>query len=132
MSEKFLTRDDILDLAVAIEKLQTAYGTVFVKGLSGEDRDTLESSLVDVGPQGQVKQVRLTNLRATIAQLGICDETGTRLFTKKDIPALSKRPAAFLEAVTQKVQELSAMTETDIQAMVIDLKKDPAEGSPSG
>lgn len=126
-----LTRDDILALNVVLDRLETPYGVLFIKGLSGEDRDSLEASIVEVGPQGQVKNVRLNNLRATIAQLCLCDEQGNRLFSKKDIPALAKRPAAFLELVANRAQELSAISEKDIQTLVSDLKKDRAEDSPS-
>lgn len=136
MSElKFLNRDDIISVQdIHIEPLEVPEwgGWVHVKTLTGEERDLLEASMIDLGPQGQTRSVNLRNVRAQIAWLSLCDENGKRLFTKKDLEVLAKKSSAALDRVAEKAQSLAKISQTDLDKMVDGLKKDPPEDSSSG
>ena len=55
----------------------------------GAERDKFEGSLI-VSP-GKSQQMNMTNIRAKVASLTICDEKGKRLFNENDVQALSQK-----------------------------------------
>jgi len=131
---KILGRDDILKAEdIRIEPLDVPEwgGRIYVKTLSGEERDQLEASLVDYKTNGQPKRMKTEKLRASIAALAICDEKGNRLFTPIDISALAKKSSAALDRVAAKAQEMSGISEGDVDRLTENLKKDQPEDSHS-
>ena len=126
-----LKRDDILQADdIKIELVQTPGwgGEVYVKGLNGAERDKFEGSLVIM--RGKDKQMNMTNIRAKLASLTICDEKGKRLFNENDVQALSQKSAAELQRVFVVAQRLSGISDEDVEELAEELKNDPFEGSP--
>lgn len=130
---KPLTRDQILQAQdIRIEKVEVPEwgGEVYVKTLTGQERDQLEAALMEYDNKGQPKRLKLDRLRSTLAVLAICDESGQRLFTSGDIQTLAGKSSAALDRVVSKAQELAAISPGDVDKLVTDLKKDQADDSP--
>ena len=127
-----LTRDDILEAKdIKIELVPTPGwgGEVYVKGLNGAERDKFEGSLVIL--RGKDKQMNMTNIRAKLASMSICDEKGKRLFNENDVQALSQKSASELQRMFVVAQRLSGISDEDVEELAEELKSDPFEGSPS-
>ena len=107
-------------------------GSVRVKGMTGQERDEFEAGMIQSGKNGVQARVDLSNVRATLCSLVICDDTGKRLFSKKDILALSKKSASALQRVFEVAQQLSGITDEDVDELVEELEENPFVDSASG
>lgn len=127
-----LNRDDILKVKdIEIEEVEVPEwgGSVFVKGMTGTERDAFESSIVQ--QRGKSASVNMINIRAKLASLTICDEEGERLFTDKDVKELGKKSAAALQRVFDVAQKLSGISSDDIDELAEEMEKNPTDGSAS-
>ena len=127
-----LKREDILkvsDIKRELVPVPEWGGDVYVKGMTGSERDKFESSMITI--KGKDRDVNLSNIRAKLASLSICDENGKRLFTENDVQALSQKSASALQRVFEVAQKLSGISDTDISELTEEIKEDPFEGSPS-
>ena len=127
-----LKRDDILqaeDIKTELVPVPEWGGDVYVKGMNGAERDKFEGSLVIL--RGKDKQMNMTNIRAKLASMTICDDKSKRLFNENDVQALSQKSAAALQRVFVVAQKLSGISDDDIEELAEELKSDPFEGSPS-
>ena len=127
-----LTKQEILDIQdIEIEQVDVVEwgGHVFVKGMSGIERDTFEASIVQ--QRGKDARVNMVNIRAKLAAQTICDEEGVKMFTEKDVHALGKKSASALQRVFDVAQRLSGITSGDIDELAEDLEENPSEGSAS-
>ena len=127
-----LSRDDILkvsDIKSELVYVPEWGGDVYVRGMTGAERDSFEASIVQT--RGKKQSVDMTNVRAKLASMTICDEKGTRLFTEQDIKELAKKSASALQRVFGVAQKLSGIGDTDIEELTEELKDNPLEGSPS-
>jgi hypothetical protein len=134
-NSKYLTAEDILSASdIHVEELPVPEwgGTLYVKTLTGEERDKIEAEILVIGADGRPKQAKLNNLRSLVAFYGICDEKGNRLFTKaEEIAKLAKKSASALDRVVARIQELSAMSPADIENLIDDLKNDQRAALPT-
>lgn len=104
-------------------------GEVWVKGLTGTERDAFETSIVQ--QRGQNTRINTENMRAKLAALTICDENGTRLFSEKDVATLGKKSATALNRVFVVAQRLSGIGAEAIKDLTGGLEDNPLEDSPS-
>lgn len=127
-----LTKQEILNIQdIEIEQVDVVEwgGHVFVKGMSGLERDTFEASIVQ--QRGKDAKVNMVNIRAKLAAQTICDEEGVRIFTEKDVHALGKKSANALQRVFDVAQKLSGITGDDVDELAAELEENPSEGSAS-
>lgn len=127
-----LNRNDILkanDSLKQLVKVPEWGGEIWVRGMTGAERDKLEASVVQ--QRGKDTNVNMTNIRAKIASMTICDENGKRLFKEEDIQALSQKSAAALQRVFVIGQKLSGLGDDDIQELTEALEENPLGDSPS-
>ncbi len=134
MSEmKFLTPEQIRELPTLVtEELEVPEwgGKVLVKVLSARERDEFEASMMTVDSKGRPVDNR-KNARARLVQLAVVHEDGRPYFTKHDIRTLGELPASGLQRVFNKVNEMSAISEKDLESIVEDFDGVPDESSPS-
>lgn len=119
---------------IKVEKLYIPEwgGEVFVKTLTGAERDQLESELIQFSPNGNVQKMKLDKIRTLLAFLSLCDETGTRLYTDEaDREKLSNKSASALDRIATKAQKLAGMSQADITALTDGLKNGQPAASPS-
>ncbi len=97
-------------------------GSVFVRVMSGAERDSYESGLV--GADGKSRDMR--NLRARLVVRVACDEAGARLFADEDADALGSKNADALDRIFTAAVRLNQIG----AAQVADLGKDSAPTAP--
>ena len=127
-----LTRENILkiqDIQIELVHVPEWGGDVYVKGMTGAERDKFESSLMVL--RGKSQTLNMANIRAKLASLTICDENGKRLFSEQDVQVLSQKSASALQRVFVVAQKLSRIGDEDIEELAEGLKADPFDGSPS-
>lgn len=108
-----LNRDDILKASdIKVEPVLAWGGTVYVKGMTGKERDQFEASIIQM--RGNKQNFNLENVRAKLCVLTICDESGNRLFTDADLPLLAEKSAQELQKIFIVAQRLSGITEEDL------------------
>lgn len=117
-----LTRDQILaasDLKSEAVEVPEWGGTVYVRAMSGTERDAWEVSMLEVHENGKGLKARpvLTDLRAKLCARCIADEAGNRLFTDADVEVLGQKSAAALDRVYGVAQRLNAIGEKDIEEL---------------
>lgn len=78
-------------------------GDVFVRTMTGTDRDAFEASLIGN------KDGRMENVRARLVSLTLCNEIGTRIFGDDDIAALGTKSAKALDRVFAVAQRLNGI-----------------------
>lgn len=114
-----LTREAILGANdVVIEPLEVEEwgGTVYIRGLSSQERDSYDRTLVRVGPRGQTSVGNLDNVRATLAVRCIVDQEGNRLFSDKDAAELGKKSSSAVQRVWELARKLSGMDDETVEA----------------
>ena len=88
-------------------------GHVFVRSMSGAERDSWEASLVAAG-EGR----NLANARARLAVLCTVDEQGNRLFSAEDADVLGKKAAKPLDRIFRAAMRLNARTKEEVEKVV--------------
>lgn len=108
-----LSREEILALAPPTETVEVeGHGKVYVRGLTAEERDDYEQSLLERDGDGRTRvKAHHKNIRAALAARCLVDERGERMFTDKDIPSLGKVDSAFLDHIWNVARRLSGMSE---------------------
>jgi hypothetical protein len=105
-------------------------GKIRLKHLSAKERDDFETSMVKVGKNGKQQQ-NTENFRARLVQLAAVKPDGSPLFTRHDIKSLGALPAAGLQRVFNKINEMSAFSEDDLKELAEDFDETPDDGSSS-
>lgn len=90
-------------------------GDVFVKSLSGTERDAFEDAY---------SSDKMKNFRVRFLVLALCDDAGERLFSDAEIDALGKKSAAVIARLFEKAWAFNAFRTEDVDT----LGKDSATG----
>jgi hypothetical protein len=105
-------------------------GHVFVRTMSGTERDSFEQSML-VNP-GKGNEANYSNIRAKLCARTICDKGGNRLFNDSDVAALGEKSAAALDRIFTVAQDLNGVSTDDVEAMVKNSESGQSESSTSG
>lgn len=127
-----LTKDDILkadDIHKELVSVPEWGGDVYVRGMTGAERDKFEAGIVQM--RGTERTLNMSNIRAKMASLTICDEQGKRLFNDADIAKLAEKSANALQRVFQVAQKLSGIGDADVKELAEGLRENPTEDSAS-
>ena len=111
-----LTKQQILevkDLKTEKVYIEEWGGDVYVKTLTGAERDRFEKSILT--PDG--KRGDFENLRAKLVIEVCVDKDGKRIFTQKDLLALGGKCAGALDKIFDIGQRLSGITKKDVDDM---------------
>jgi hypothetical protein len=112
-----LNRDAILqadDLGRELVDVPEWGGSVYVRAMTGNERDAFEESILDMRSKGKDTRVVMANIRAKLCARCIVGEEGERLFTDADIDVLGAKSARALDRVFEAAQRLCGMRETDV------------------
>lgn len=99
-------------------------GFVYVKGMSGGERDEFERSCRD--PKGRLRG----NVRARLAVRTLVDEDNTRLFTDDDVQMVGRIRVDILQRIFNTAQKLSGISDADVEELGGD-SDGPAAGTGS-
>lgn len=108
---------------------ETGDDVVFVKALSGAERDAYEGSLRSI--RGSTVIPNLANARAKLVARALVDENGQRIFTDKQIDQLGSKSAAVLERLFDVAAEMSGLNDEDVEQMVGNSEADSPDDSTS-
>ena len=117
-----LTGDQIREAArtaqIAREPLVVAEfgGTIYVRGMSGRERDRFEEGL-RIRKGSRAGQSDLRNFRAQLAVRVIVDEHGERLLADNDAELFGRVPAGVLDRILAKCTQLSGKAEEEIEEL---------------
>lgn len=138
-NQVFLTRDILLQKDdLQIEKVELTRGFVFVREMTGREKDIWEASLMKEKPSGNKQQgvqyeTSLEDFRAKLAVVTVCDEEGNLLFKPTDARALStSMSASNIEKIVSVAQRLNAVTQGDKDEMLKNSETDLDVSSNSG
>ena len=104
--EAILAADDLPRETVLVPEWG---GDVYVRTMSGTDRDAFEASLLE-------KDGRMENVRARLVALTLCDSQGDRLFDDSEIAALGRKSARALDRVFSVAQRLNGIGVDQVDA----------------
>ena len=104
-------------------------GSVFVRAMSGAERDKFESSVVSL--RGKNTEINLSNIRAKLTVLTVVDEDGKRLFADSDEKAVGGKSACALDRIFKVAQRLSGLTDKDVEELSENLEPAQNGGSTS-
>jgi len=90
-------------------------GTVWVRGLTGAERDEFEKGILIERKRGF--SVELANFRAKLAAMSMVDAQGQRLFSEADVAALGKKSAAALGRVYDAAARLAGLSAEDVEEL---------------
>lgn len=87
-------------------------GHVYVRAMTGADRDDWEQMLVKDGKSN------LENARAKLVVVSTVDEDGNRLFDVADVEALGRKSASALTRIAAVAQSLGRLSAGDLEDAV--------------
>lgn len=137
---QWLTRQEISDVDdIRQEPVNVPEwgGMVMVRGLTGTERDEFEGSIIvekrDPNRKGKTKTgIEHKQMRAKLVVMAVVHPPGTpqageKMFDVTDIGWISKKSAAALDRVFSKAQELSGLSDDDIDELMEDRKPGGAD-----
>lgn len=138
MEKIFLNKEALLAKPkLTIEKVEISEGYVFVREMTGHEKDIWEQSMLKAAPNGNPQAAPkvnydLANFRAKLAVSTICDEEGNLLFTMSEVHLLNKAlRASDLEKIVDTAQKLNAVTDKDKEEILKNLEADRDDSSNS-
>ncbi len=126
-SEKALSASDIFAVDdQRIERVEVPEwdGHVFVKSITGTERDAFESAMVSRKGKGK-SEVDLTNVRASLVARAACTAEGVRLFDDAQASQLGAKSASALDRVYTVADRLSGLSEEDVEELAEDFLDTP-------
>jgi hypothetical protein len=120
LQEVQLTREQILganDLpSVKVPVPEWGPGAVvYVKSMTGAERDAFESQVVE--GRGPDRTVNVQNIRARLCARCIVNAGGTPLFTDADVEALGAKSAKVLDRIFEQAQKLNGLRKEDVDEL---------------
>jgi len=124
-----LTRDDILkldDCKVIELEMPEWDTTVYIRTMSGHERDTLEMEA-----RRMLKTGNAVDLRARYAAYSLSDPDGKRMFSDLDIPRLAKKSGIALDRIMEASERHNRIGPAAIEEAEKNLEPTPSEDSGS-
>lgn len=140
MSEMvLLTRDALLQKDdLKIEKVDLSRGFVFVREMTGHEKDVWEQSMLKQKPSGDKRkpveyETTLEDFRAKLAVVTVCDAEGNLLFKPEDVKTLSRMMSATnMEKIIDVAQRINAISQKDRDEILKNSEADLDGNSNSG
>lgn len=95
-------------------------GDVFVKTLSGLERDAFEESY---------SEQKMKSFRVRFLVLTLCDDSGERLFADGDVESLGKKSSVVINRLFEKAWGHNAFTTEAVESLGKDSPTDQSVGS---
>ncbi|MDR0705451.1 MAG: hypothetical protein LBF88_10755 [Planctomycetaceae bacterium] len=90
--------------------------TVFVRELSGREKDLFEAGLISV--KGRKQKLNLDDMRARMAVLVCCDENRKPIFMPSDVEWLTKKSSRPLTRIYNAAKELNDLSDEDEEELL--------------
>ncbi len=129
MSEKRILTKDIIkkvdDMKTQVVDVPEWGGYVIVKGISGNERDWIESKIY----QASQEEYYDIDIRAALVAMSVVDENGGRVFEKEDVEWLGMKSAIALNRAAEVARKMSGMAVGGEEEAEKNLKEDQSEDS---
>lgn len=131
--EMLLQRDDL-----KIEKVELSKGFVYVREMTGHEKDIWEQSMLKQKPSGDKRkpveyETTLEDFRAKLAVVTVCDAEGNLLFKPEDVKTLSRMMSATnMEKIIDVAQRINAISQKDRDEILKNSEADLDGNSNSG
>jgi hypothetical protein len=114
---KVLSADELLAAtALPQEPVELGkLGIVYVRGMTGRERDAWEASLMR--GKGSDRRPDTRNARARLAVRCLVNADGTRMYTDNDAERLGNIRADYLQKIFDVSQRMSGVTDEDIEEL---------------
>lgn len=133
-----LNRDALLQRdELKIEKVELTRGHVFVREMTGKEKDIWEKSLMKQKPSGDKRnpvsyEMDLEGFRAKLAVVTVCNADGELLFKPQDAQNLNgMMSASNMDKIVIAAQKLNAITEEDKEEILKNSKAEKDDSSNS-
>lgn len=105
--------------------------TVWIKTMTGKERDKYEEGLVRTRGRGrnQTREMAIGNARAQLAVRVVCDKDGNRIFNDSHADALGNKSAAALQRIWDVAADKSRISPDDLDEMLGNSETDQTEPS---
>jgi hypothetical protein len=117
--KSILAADDVRKEKIHVPEWK---GDVFLRVLTGTDRDRFEESYADQ---------KMKAFRIRFLLLALCDEDGERLFTDEESDILGKKSSVVINRLFEAGWKLNAFTQEAVDALGEDSEAAPSGGSTS-
>ena len=117
--KSILAADDVRKEKIAVPEWK---GDVFLRVLTGTDRDRFEESYADQ---------KMKSFRIRFLLLALCDEDGERLFSDDEADILGKKSSVVINRLFEAGWKLNAFTQEAVDALGEDSEAAPSGGSTS-
>jgi len=117
--KSILAADDVRKEKIAVPEWG---GDVFLRVLTGTDRDRFEESYADQ---------KMKSFRIRFLLLALCDEAGERLFSDDEADVLGKKSSVVINRLFEAGWKLNAFTQEAVDALGEDSETAPSGGSTS-
>lgn len=130
--EALLQKDDL-----KVEKVELSKGYVFVREMTGHEKDIWEQSMLKQKPSGNKNkgveyETTLEDFRAKLAVVTVCDAEGNLLFKPEDARVLNKMMSATnMERIVTAAQKLNAISEQEKEELLKNSEADQTDSSNS-
>lgn len=130
--EALLQKDDL-----KVEKVELSKGYVFVREMTGHEKDVWEQSMLKQKPSGNKNkgveyETTLEDFRAKLAVVTVCDAEGNLLFKPEDARVLNKMMSATnMERIVTAAQKLNAISEEEKEELLKNSEADQTDSSNS-
>lgn len=130
--EALLQKDDL-----KVEKVELSKGYVFVREMTGHEKDVWEQSMLKQKPSGNKNkgveyETTLEDFRAKLAVVTVCDAEGNLLFKPEDAKVLNKMMSATnMERIVTAAQKLNAISEQEKEEILKNSEADQTDNSNS-
>jgi hypothetical protein len=140
MESNFLTKDLLLQRDdLKIEKVELTRGHVFVREMTGHEKDVWEQSMLKqkpgtggIGGKALEYETTLEDFRAKLAIVTVCDAEGNLLFEPKDVKTLNKMMSASnMEKVIEVAQRINVISQKDKDELLKNSEAEPDASSSS-
>jgi hypothetical protein len=131
LSDDILAEDDIEVEAVDIPEW---HRKLWMRGLTGEERDAYESSRRQVRNMGTPQQELILindNMRANLIVKCLVDENRERIFTDRQAPALGQKNGKVLDRLFDVAARLSGLTDEEAEQIEGNSEAVQSDGSTS-
>jgi hypothetical protein len=117
--KSILAADDVRKEKVSVPEWG---GDVYLRVLSGTDRDRFEESYAD-------QKMKAFRLRFLL--LALCDEKGERLFSDDEADVLGRKSSVVINRLFEAGWKINAFTQEAVDALGEDSPSDPSDASTS-
>ncbi len=90
--------------------------TVFVREMTGREKDNFEAGLISVN--GRKQKMNLADVRARLAILVCCDENGNLIFKPEDVEWLTKKSVRPLSRIYNATKDLNDLSDEDEEELL--------------